>query len=62
MLTFYRNGMPGWTPDTECCKGLEIAQFHRGDELVTVNADNVEQPVHTYEIGVDARSTTDSGA
>lgn len=61
VLAFYRDRLAGWTPDEDCCAGLPVAQFHRGDDLVNVNADNVAELVHSYEVGVDARSTTDRG-
>lgn len=60
VLGFYRDNLPGWTPDPGCCGGLDVASFLRGDESVSVNADNVEQ-VATYEVGVDAHRTRDDG-
>jgi len=61
VLGYYRDNLPGWTPDPGCCAGLDVASFLRGDESVSVNADNVEAPVHTYEVGVDAHRTRDDG-
>ena len=55
VLGFYRDRMTGWTPEPDCCGGLDAASFRRGSEQVTVNADNVVQ-VRTYEVGVDARA------
>jgi hypothetical protein len=60
VLGFYRDNLPGWTPEPGCCDGLDVASFLRGDEAVNVNADNVEQ-AHTYDLGVDAHRTRDDG-
>lgn len=32
VLGFYRDRLTGWTPEPDCCGGLEIASFRRGSE------------------------------